>query len=252
MWKLGPCAALAAAAALVAPVAQAQTCPQPIKGALRLVMVTAPSMDTMSARMQLFTRAAADQPWSKASEPEPTVLGKSGLAWGYPFLQSKREGELEKVEGDKRTPAGFYRIGSSFGFSAADRPDHVVLKAGETVCVEDPASPYYNSITTRAKIGPNVKADDMRRTTLYRNGLFVDYPSDRMTRRGSCIFLHIWRSPSDGTAGCVAMPEPRVKALQEFARAGAVLAVLSEGALDRFPGCLPDAVPKGKASPSKG
>jgi len=24
---------------------------------------------------------------------------------------------------------------------------------------------------------------------------------------GSCIFLHIWRGPGQGTAGCTAMPE---------------------------------------------
>ncbi len=167
------------------------------------------------------------------------MIGKSGLAWGYPFLRFKRNGELEKIEGDKRTPAGFFRIGSSFGFSNSDLPGYVQVKPAETVCVEDPASPYYNSIRKRSEIGEAVKADDMRRTPLYRSGLFVDYPSDRTTRRGSCIFIHIWQSPDKGTAGCVALPEARVRALQEFSQSGAVLAVLPESALERFSGCLP-------------
>ena len=42
-----------------------------------------------------------------------------------------------------------------------------------------------------------------------------------------------------GTAGCVAMPEPRVEALQDFSEGGAVLAILPRGALDRLAGCLP-------------
>jgi L,D-peptidoglycan transpeptidase YkuD (ErfK/YbiS/YcfS/YnhG family) len=28
---------------------------------------------------------------------------------------------------------------------------------------------------------------------------------------GSCIFLHIWRGPGQGTAGCTAMPEQNLK-----------------------------------------
>src|SRR5262249_51218780 len=74
---------------------------------------------------------------------------------------------------------------------------------------------------------------------LYRSGLFVDYPSDRATRRGSCIFIHIWRAPGTGTAGCVGLPEARGEALQEFSRAAAVLAVLPATAFDRFPRCIP-------------
>ena len=61
----------------------------------------------------------------------------------------------------------------------------------------------------------------------------------RQAQAGSCIFIHVWRSPTTGTAGCVAMPEPRVEALQDFAAGGAVLAILPRGALDRLAGCLP-------------
>src|SRR5438093_12797632 len=75
-----------------------------------------------------------------------------------------------------------------------------------------------------------------------RSGLFVDYRSDRATRRGSCILIHIWSAPDTGTAGCIGLPEERVRALQDFSRAGAVLAVLPETALERFPGCLPAAI----------
>jgi D-alanyl-D-alanine dipeptidase len=82
----------------------------------------------------------------------------------------------------------------------------------------------------------------MRRSALYRNGLFVQYPSDRATRRGSCILIHIWSAPDLGTAGCVGLPETRVQALQDFSRARAVLAVLPETALDRFASCLPAAI----------
>jgi L,D-peptidoglycan transpeptidase YkuD (ErfK/YbiS/YcfS/YnhG family) len=232
----------AAAGMLVSPVfvspLLAATCPPPLAQASRLVLVTTQSMDTPLATLQLFRRASANMPWKRVSAAEPAVVGKAGLGWGYPFLDVKESEEPEKVEGDNRTPAGFFRIGSSFGFAPSKRRGYIELKSGETVCVEDPSSPFYNTITKRANIG-SLEADDMRSSPFYRSGLFVDYPSDRATRRGSCIFIHIWSAPDTGTAGCVGLPEARVEVLQEFSRAGAVIAILPATAFDRFPSCLP-------------
>jgi hypothetical protein len=124
------------------------------------------------------------------------------------------------------------------GFSPSRLPRYLAVKSGETVCVEDPSSRFYNTITKRSQIG-TVNADDMGSNPLYRRGLFVEYPSNRAGRRGSCIFIHIWSAPNIGTAGCIGLPEGRVRALQTFAQAGAVLAVLPGFALDRFANCLP-------------
>ena len=230
----------AATTILVSPV-YAETCPDPMAEASRLVLVTTRSMDTQLASMQLFTRQSANKPWKRITAAEPVVVGKAGLGWGYSALDLNDHEEPEKVEGDKRTPAGFFRIGASFGFAPSRRPGYIELKAGETVCVEDPSSPFYNTITKRSEIG-SVEADDMRSSPVYRSGLFVDYPSDRATRRGSCILIHIWSAPDTGTAGCIGLPEERVRALQDFSRAGTVLAVLPETALERFPACLPAAI----------
>jgi L,D-peptidoglycan transpeptidase YkuD (ErfK/YbiS/YcfS/YnhG family) len=229
----------AAVTIFISPV-YAETCPDLVAEASRLVSVRTRSMNTQLATMQLFTRQSADKPWKRISAAEPAVVGKAGLGWGYSFSNLKEREEPEKVEGDKRTPAGFFRIGSSFGFASSRRPGYIELKAGETVCVEDPSSPFYNTITKRSEIG-SVEADDMRSSPFYRNGLFVEYPSDRATRRGSCILIHIWSASDTGTAGCIGIPEERVRALQDFSRAGAVIAVLPETAFERFPGCLPTA-----------
>ena len=78
-----------------------------------------------------------------------------------------------------------------------------------------------------------------RALPMYRRGLLVDYPTDAKARAGSCIFIHVWHSPTTGTAGCVSMPEARVEALQDFAAPGAVLAILPRAALPRLAGCLP-------------
>jgi len=54
-----------------------------------------------------------------------------------------------------------------------------------------------------------------------------------------------------GTAGCIGLPEERVRALQDFSRVGAVLAVLPETALERFSGCLPAATVRPPHSPAR-
>jgi L,D-peptidoglycan transpeptidase YkuD (ErfK/YbiS/YcfS/YnhG family) len=232
-------AAMAAATALLAAPVQAQTCPAPLADARGLALVTAATMNATAATMRLYRRASPGAPWRASGPPEPAVLGKAGMAWSAFFRDLARGGEPLKVDGDKRAPAGIYRIGRSFGILASSRPNYLRVTA-DTICVDDPSSPAYNTITSRARVGPQVHAENMSRVRpMYRRGLLVDYPTDARRRAGSCIFIHVWRSPIAGTAGCVALPERRVEALQAFAAAGAVLAILPRAALDRLRGCLP-------------
>jgi D-alanyl-D-alanine dipeptidase len=196
-------------------------------------------MHQTTARLRRFTRASSGDAWVQDGGPEPVVLGAAGLAWGYTFDHLRRESEPLKVEGDRRTPAGVFRLGPSFGFAPAAFPGHIVLKPDDSLCVDDPRSKFYNSIRSRAEIGAGTSAEKMWRIPSYRAGLIVEYPTNRDKRRGSCIFIHVWQSPAYGTAGCIALPEERVKLLQQFSRGGAVLAILPDYALQRLSGCLP-------------
>ena len=224
---------------LLPAMAYAQSCPEPLASARRLVLVTADNVSTSSARIQRFERAASTQPWRAIGDAQPALIGKNGMAWAYPFRSSAKNGERIKVDGDKRAPAGFFRIGASFGFSPSNRPGYLHVKEG-TVCVDDVGSGSYNTITTRAKVGAMTHGENMWRVPAYRNGILVDYPTNRNARAGSCIFIHIRLPSATGTAGCVAVPEPQVIELQDFSEAGAVLAVLPDAARSRFRGCLPD------------
>jgi L,D-peptidoglycan transpeptidase YkuD (ErfK/YbiS/YcfS/YnhG family) len=225
--------------ALASRSALAQSCPEPLASARRLVLVTSDTMKTSLARLQRFERASPDGPWRPVGGPQSALVGKRGMAWASTFRAFAQNGEPIKVEGDRRAPAGFYRIGASFGFAAPRRPGYLQIK-DDTVCVDDLASPAYNAITSRAKVGA-AHGENMRRVQAYRNGLVVEYPTDRAARAGSCIFIHVRLPSMTGTSGCVAVPEPQVIALQDFAAPGAVLAVLPEAARGRFGGCLPAA-----------
>lgn len=228
--------------------ASAQTCAEPLASARRLALVTTESFDTPAATMRLYERASPQSPWRAVSVPEAAQVGRAGIAWSHFFRSAARGGEPIKIEGDKRAPAGIFRIGKSFGFAMSLRPGYTRLSEG-TTCVHDVASPAYNTITTRASIGNNVRGENMWRVPEYARGLFVDYPTDARSRAGSCIFVHLQVPGKNGTGGCVALPPARLEALQDFAAQdfgkfgtspGAVLAILPRAAVSRFGGCLPN------------
>jgi len=232
-------AGLLALIILLAPsAAGAQTCPEPLASARRLALVTANSMETKFARLALYERKSHGDSWRPLGKPEAVMLGKHGLAWGRDFQQLARPGEPIKREGDKRTPAGIFRIGAPFGFARSKRTGYVRVKTGETFCVDDVRSPAYNTITTLVRAG-RVTGERMWTYPEYRHGLFIDYPSKYPGKAGSCIFIHVWSAPGEGTAGCISMPARRVVALQDFSEAGAVIAIAPQSALGRFAGCLP-------------
>jgi L,D-peptidoglycan transpeptidase YkuD (ErfK/YbiS/YcfS/YnhG family) len=219
--------------------AWAQSCPAPLRDVRKLVLVTADTFTSPTATLQRFVRTAPNAPWQADSGPATALIGHNGLGWAHAFRAYARQGEPIKTDGDKRAPAGFFKIGRSFGFGPSRRPDYLRITEG-TTCVDDPRSPAYNAITSRAKVGWQVHGENMWRVKEYRRGLLVDYPTSRKARAGSCIFIHVWRRGATGTAGCVALPEPQVAALQDFSESGAVLAVLPRQALTRFKGCLPN------------
>ena len=232
-------AALVAIALLAPSFALAQSCPQPLASATKLVLVVADKTSSTTATLRRFERAAPDAPWRLVGGPESALIGYRGVAWAHTFGAFARDHEPVKIDGDKRVPAGFFLIGRSFGFAASPRPGYLRVATG-MVCVDDPASPAYNTITSRAAVGWKVHGENMWRIPQYRRGLLVDYPADAPARAGSCIFIHLRLPAARGTNGCVALPEPQLASLQDFAQSGAVLAVLPRQGLPRFEGCLPE------------
>ena len=231
-------AILAVLAFVVPHAALAQSCPEPLASARRLVLVTADKFDSATATIERFDRHTPNAQWQVSGGAASGLIGYKGVAWAHAFRKFAKRGVPIMVEGDKRAPAGFYKIGPSFGFAQSQVPNYVRVNDG-MVCVHDLTSPAYNTITRRERVGPDVRAENMSRVPDYRRGLLVDYPSDRKARAGSCIFIHLQLPGKTGTGGCVALPEPQLEAVQDFVQDGAVLAIMPRQALDRFKGCLP-------------
>jgi len=201
--------------------------PGPIPAdASQLVLVTSPGWDDVHATVRRYQREGGL--WREVGAPIPAVLGRSGLAWGRGLhgdgAPAGRTGPV-KVEGDGRSTAGVFRLGAVYGRDPAAPAGSVVPYTPLTAtwrCVDDPASTHYNRVLDEAPVAKDwSSAEDMWATgSLYDLVVLVDHNDPPIAKRGSCIFLHVWRSAGDPTAGCTAMAKPALAELISWLRPG--------------------------------
>jgi len=216
---------------------QPAECPAMLIDAERLVLVLSPDLGSVAAAVQFYERANGKD-WRPVGKPKSAVLGKNGMAWSYSSKLAPA-GERVKTEGDGRSPAGFYPLGAPFGFGPSGPAGYVQLKPDEHHCVDDPASPHYNQIVAKSAAG-GASGEDMGTVPLYRQGLFIDYPTGRAEKGGSCIFVHIWRRKGVGTAGCVALAERDVMEMQRWSAGHKTLiGILPQSGWEASRSCFP-------------
>ena len=145
--------------------------------------------------------------WFAAFAPMAAVVGREGLA---------REGE--KKEGDGRTPSGIFSLGTGFGYDPAPKKMGLAYRqvTSDDYWVDDPESAQYNQWVKgkpQAKSFEKLKRDDH----LYQLAIVVNYNVQPVVPgAGSAIFIHLWRAPSQGTAGCVALSESNMRKLYRW------------------------------------
>ncbi len=144
-------------------------------------------------------------------------LGKNGLGWGIGEIKlTQDKSEPLKYEGDKKAPAGVFKLTSIFGYAHKNDYKLPYLYASkELICVDDSNSDFYNQII-------NAKGDEksfefMRRNdNQYMYGVTVAHNANGKFKRGSCIFLHIQKDINPTTAGCTSMQEKVLKHIISF------------------------------------
>jgi D-alanyl-D-alanine dipeptidase len=192
----------------------------PLSSTTQIVVVTTARWNSITGQAQLFERKKPDTSWKPEGSPFEIVVGKTGLAWGSGVLTpAYRASDPVKKEGDGKAPAGVFRLSKAFGYASQPAAgimlDYVPLSPS-IECVDDTASRYYNKIENRASVAPDWNSSEhmLRSDELYRWGIVVDHNADPpKAGGGSCIFMHIWRGPGQGTVGCTAMPQARIEAL---------------------------------------
>lgn len=196
-----------------------------IKASRQLIIVTTGSWTGIKARLYCFERT--DAGWIGQLRPFDAVVGKEGMAWDGELKSVAGEGP-EKREGDGKSPAGVFSLLHAMGH-AARPPDNVVFPyeriQPDMHCIDDAGSLYYNRIVCESMLGPKPgehwKSSEQlsRMKEEYRWLIVVDYNRrDPKPGAGSCIFLHLWRSPDKGTAGCTAISEEALLALLQWLR----------------------------------
>jgi L,D-peptidoglycan transpeptidase YkuD (ErfK/YbiS/YcfS/YnhG family) len=181
------------------------------------ILVLAQDWSSTSGTLRLLERAAPGQAWHVARGPAPVLLGRHGLAPGGAWPPAPAG--LHKQEGDGRSPAGVFALGTAFGFAPhATRVPFLMVKP-DTVAVDDARSQYYTRIVeTSAVPQPDWRsAERMRAIPHYRLGLAVEYNTvERVPAAGSCIFLHCFATPRKTTGGCTAMAEAELETLLQW------------------------------------
>ncbi|GAB3047233.1 L,D-transpeptidase family protein [Stenotrophomonas tumulicola] len=210
---------LAAVALLAGPALAAS----PLDGAGQLVVVTSEGWDSTQGRLQAWSRT--DAGWQREGEAFEVALGRSGSAWGVGLHADgvASPGEPRKREGDGRSPAGVFALGTAFGYAAqADTALPWQPMHESSYCMDVPDSPYYNRIVDADTVGAEAVEGSTEPMRLdlhnegdvrYQQGFVILHNPRNVPGQGSCIFAHLWRRQGEPTAGCTAMTAAHMQGL---------------------------------------
>lgn len=169
----------------------------------QLLVIISPDWNSNHAKLQRYQRSS--NAWQPVGTAIDVMLGKNGIA-------------KTKKEGDLRVPSGIFTLGTAFGFS---KTNTIGIKlpylpiTNTTVCVDDLKSPYYNQIINSAQVAKtswNSGEQMQEKVPQYTWGVTVNYNTSKpIPGAGSCIFMHVWTTPSTPTVGCIAMSEANIK-----------------------------------------
>lgn len=168
--------------------------------------------------------------WVRGGPRVPVTIGRAGCGWGT-GLHPATDAEPRKREGDGRSPAGVFAIGTAFG--AGETLDTGLAYRPLTAhdwCIDDPASPHYNRIVDARGVGAEAvrgSTEPMRRDIhldgdrLYEVGFVIEHNAACEPGGGSCIFAHPWHDAATPTAGCTALAVSELRDLLRWLRADA-------------------------------
>lgn len=179
----------------------------------QVIVVTSADWNASQGILKRYEKFKDQKEWQAIGPSIRVELGKNGMAWGIGLHHNNfKKGPL-KVEGDNKTPAGIFRIGSGFGFAPAKKMKNLkinYISIGEdTEAVDDPLSKYYNRIVNRNDIPyPDWCSSEimLQQDPYYSLGFEIhhNYPNP-LPGAGSAIFFHVYDDEWLGTHGCTAM-----------------------------------------------
>jgi len=165
----------------------------------QIVLVVANDFETNKADLEVYED-------DKKLFGTTVNLGLNGLGWGIGEVSLvQKKSEPLKYEGDKKAPAGIFKLTDVFAYGLIPNSKLPYLFASkDLICVDDVQSNFYNQIIM--KTGNEKSFEYMRREdSQYQLGLVVAHNQKAQKKRGSCIFLHVQKDVNASTAGCTSM-----------------------------------------------
>jgi hypothetical protein len=129
----------------------------------QMIAVTTSDWNAVEGRLLRYERATVDEKWSLVGEPISIVVGRTGLAWGVGVVPTndvevRLAGDPIKREGDGKSPAGIFALGTAFGYASEPfqgRKMPYLNLTPSIECIDDPGSKHYNRIVDRSVVAPD-------------------------------------------------------------------------------------------------
>lgn len=162
----------------------------------QIVVVSTDKEGEIKASLEAFEKTS--EGWVKSFPSMKAVVGEKGFS-------------TQKIEGDKKAPAGVFRIGKAFGIP--DTPSITKLPYKNTTnndyWIDDETSPDYNTWVEYDKNPQDRwKSFERLRIPLYKYAIVIEYNMNPVVKgKGSAIFLHLWKDSNTSTSGCTGVSE---------------------------------------------
>src|ERR1700677_4674213 len=151
----------------------------------QMIVVTTSDWSAVEGRLRRYERTTVDEKWRLVGDPISIVVGKNGLGWGIGVVptddaQIRSASDPVKREGDGKSPAGVFALGTAFGYASEPLQGLKVpyLSLTSSIeCVDDPGSKHYNRIMDRSVVSPDWNSSEHMRNAgeSYRWGVVVDH-----------------------------------------------------------------------------
>jgi L,D-transpeptidase-like protein len=167
----------------------------------QIILVVSPDFNSSKAKLSCY------EDNKKVFNTIDVNLGSKGLGWGLgELILKQKKDEPTKKEGDKKAPAGIFKLTSTFGYAKKERFNlNYIYLSKDFICVDDSNSKDYNKITLMPKKRPSSFEQMKRDDNQYKLGVVVLHNKEQIKQAGSCIFLHVQKSKDASTAGCTSM-----------------------------------------------
>jgi hypothetical protein len=99
----------------------------PLARSTQTIVVTTTNWNAVEGQLQRYERATANEKWRPVGEPISVVVGKNGIGWGIGVLATddpnfRVSSDPVKREGDGKSPAGVFALGTAFGYASQTLP----------------------------------------------------------------------------------------------------------------------------------